>query len=277
MSPPAPGSLKFLRGPAPDAMFGPASLTWQSSGRWWSMLGGQRALLLQIADPRVAAGVVQHSEWEANPFGRLVRTVQSMFSIAFGSPSVSAAAATALRKRHVEVRGTTLDGSNYSGTDAETGAWVWATLLDTVMETERRFVGRWTVGDRQRFYAESGMLAAQLGVSGVMPRHYEEFLVWWPERVAALAPDDNSRAIAAAVVRPRIGAIPPKWWWPVSSLAIDMLPPIVREGLEVEALMPASVGWVLRTEERVRRVTRVVPGAMQVNPLVVMVPGSVPR
>jgi hypothetical protein len=53
-----------------------------------------------------------------------------------------------------------------------------------------------------------------------------------------------------------------------------MLPPLVREGLQVEALMPASVGWVLRTEERVQRLTRAVPDRFQVNPLVVTVPKS---
>ena len=36
--------------------------------------------------------------------------------------------------------------------------------------------------------------------------------------------------------------------------------------------MPASVGWVLRTEERSKRLVRVLPAAMQANPFLATIP-----
>lgn len=265
-------NLRALRAPAPGAMYDARSLTWKSAGRWWSMFGGQAALMLQVADPRVAAGVVQHSNWERDPFGRLIRTMQAMLSISFGSAEVSARSAEQLRQRHVTIAGSTAGGAAYAGTDTDTGAWVWATLLHTLVDCERRFVGRWTETDRERWYGESQRMAAILGVDEVLPAAFVDFLVWWDERVEALEPDGDSKAVAAAVIRPQIGRIPPKWWWFSSAIGLDLLPPVVRERLELPALMPASVGWVLRTEERSKRLVRVLPAAMQANPFLATIP-----
>ena len=40
------------------------------------LLGGGRALLLEIAHPLVAAGVAEHSSYRSDPFGRLQRTLE---------------------------------------------------------------------------------------------------------------------------------------------------------------------------------------------------------
>ena len=113
-------NLRALRAPAPGAMYDARSLTWQSAGRWWSMFGGQAALMLQVTDPRVAAGVVQHSNWERDPFGRLIRTMQAMLSISFGSAEVSARSAEQLWQWHVTIAGSTAGGAAYAGTDTDT-------------------------------------------------------------------------------------------------------------------------------------------------------------
>lgn len=255
-----------LHYPAPDAMFDASSYSWRSAGRWWSMLGGQRALLLQVADPRVAAGVVQHSNWEANPFARLVSTMDVMLCLSFGSAADAAAAEARMAQRHAPVVGETATGLAYSAADADTGAWVFATLIDSLVAAERCFVGRWDDHDRARLWEESSRLAERLHVSGHLPDTWSRFELWWAQRVGELQPDENSRRVAAAVIAPRIGPVPPRAWWPSAAIAIDMLPPDVREGLHLPALMPASVGFVLRAGEWGRRVTRLVPG---VNPMII--------
>src|SRR5690242_2400955 len=56
--------LRFAAGRTIDpqrSLFGPQSLTWRVSRETTLLLGGGRALLLQIAHPLVAAGVVEHS------------------------------------------------------------------------------------------------------------------------------------------------------------------------------------------------------------------------
>src|SRR5260370_14549428 len=48
------------------------------------LLGGARALLMQLAHPKVAAGVDEHSDFRQRPLYRLPRTVRLPMSIGFG-------------------------------------------------------------------------------------------------------------------------------------------------------------------------------------------------
>jgi uncharacterized protein (DUF2236 family) len=45
------------------------------------LAAGGRALLMQVAHPKVAAGVAQHSDFQKDPFARLHRTMAAMWSI----------------------------------------------------------------------------------------------------------------------------------------------------------------------------------------------------
>jgi len=49
-----------------------------------TFLGTRRALLLQLADPWVAAAIVQHSRTLADPIGRFHRTFAVVFTMVFG-------------------------------------------------------------------------------------------------------------------------------------------------------------------------------------------------
>ena len=48
------------------------------------MLGGGRALLMQLAHPSVAAGVDEHSDFRRRPVYRLRRTIRLTMAIVFG-------------------------------------------------------------------------------------------------------------------------------------------------------------------------------------------------
>ena len=73
-------------------MFGPGSLTWRVNGEAVLLLGGGRALILQVAHPKVAAGVAEFSDYRQDPWGRLYRTLEVTLKIAFGDPEASQAA-----------------------------------------------------------------------------------------------------------------------------------------------------------------------------------------
>ena len=47
------------------------------------LLGGGRALLMQLAHPKVAEGVAQHSRFREDPIQRLCQTMNTMWSIIF--------------------------------------------------------------------------------------------------------------------------------------------------------------------------------------------------
>ena len=54
--------------------FAPDAAIREVDGEAVILIGGGRALLMQIAHPLVAQGVAEHSEWRANRYGRLLRT-----------------------------------------------------------------------------------------------------------------------------------------------------------------------------------------------------------
>src|SRR6266851_3791570 len=49
------------------------------------LLGGARALLMQLALPGVAAGVDEHSDFRSRPLRRLWRTLTLTYRLAFGA------------------------------------------------------------------------------------------------------------------------------------------------------------------------------------------------
>src|SRR5215510_11147750 len=64
---------------------GPNSVTWRIAREYVVLLGAGRAVLMQLAHPLVAAGVLQHSSFLRDPLGRSYRTVEFTQVLAFGS------------------------------------------------------------------------------------------------------------------------------------------------------------------------------------------------
>src|SRR5438105_15468315 len=83
------------------------------------LLGGGRALLMQLAHPKVAAGVDEHSDFRAHPVRRLRRTVLMTMAIVFGERETALAAARAVNQVHGRVR-----GEDYRALDPDLLLWV---------------------------------------------------------------------------------------------------------------------------------------------------------
>jgi uncharacterized protein (DUF2236 family) len=176
------------------------------------LLGGGRALLLEVAHPLVAAGVAEHSDFRRDPFGRLQRTLDAMSAIVFRERAAALAAVRGVRRAHERVRGTLARtvggfaaGTPYAGGDPELVRWVWATLVDTAWLTYERFVGPLQAGALAEYYADQRVVAQLLGVpASLLPATPEAFRRWLDAELAgdALAVSEEARAIAQAVLDP---------------------------------------------------------------------------
>src|SRR6202171_6691316 len=71
------------------------------------LLGGGRTLLMQLAHPKVAAGVAEHSDFRSHPLRRLRRTLLMTMAIVFGSRETALAAARAVNQVHARDRKST--------------------------------------------------------------------------------------------------------------------------------------------------------------------------
>ncbi len=176
------------------------------------LLGGGRALLLEVAHPLVAAGVAEHSQFREDPLGRLQRTLDAMSTIAFRHRAAALEAARRVERAHARVRGRLADGAGrfpagtaYSGRDPELMLWVWATLVDTALVVTDRFVGPLAPEARESYYAEQRVVARVLGIPAeLLPADCAGFAAYFEGMLAgdALAVTHTAREIASAVLDP---------------------------------------------------------------------------
>lgn len=144
-------------------VLGPDSLVWRRFGDARLYLGAGYALLLQVSHPTVSAGVRDHSTFAADPWGRLVRTMDYLNLLVYGGRE-AAIMGRRLRALHQPIRGTNPNGGRYHALEPEAYAWVHATLVESALATLERFVGRLSAAEADRFCAEYVPLGRLVGV-----------------------------------------------------------------------------------------------------------------
>src|ERR1043166_5444274 len=122
-----------------ERFFAPGSAIWRVDREMALLLGGGRALLMQIAHPKIAAGVADHSRFATDPLARLKQTMETMWSIVFDDRARAQASLDRLGRVHERVQGRVPNGPSYSARDPELLLWVHATLVDSALVTYDRF------------------------------------------------------------------------------------------------------------------------------------------
>jgi len=134
------------------------------------LAAGGRALLMQLAHPKVAAGVAEHSRFREDPFGRLHRTMSTLWSIIFDRRDRARAALERVANVHQKVRGRVsrnepaFAAAEYEALDQELLLWVHATLIDTAMVAHDCFVAPMDERDRMAYYDDARKLARLFGI-----------------------------------------------------------------------------------------------------------------
>lgn len=191
------------------------------------LLGGGRALLMQLAHPKVALGVDEHSDFRRNPIRRLRRTVRMTMAIVFGDRETALAAARAVNQTHGKVR-----GQGYRALDPDLLMWVHATLVDSALVTYGTFVRRLSAGEREAFYQESRVLGELLGIPAArFPASLEGFDDYMRSMVASgeVAVDSRARELARQVLRPPLRLLPGRTMIPFEAVTAGLLPDALRE------------------------------------------------
>lgn len=255
-------------GPAKGALYDRNSLSWRLNSQSMVLLGGPRAAILQVCDPGIAAGVVKYSRYRTDPLGRLEGTLESMLAIAFGTPQRRSEVLDRLERVHTAVAGTLDDGTQYSALDRDRQFWVLATLTDTVIEVDRRYVGRMRSGDRAAYYEESKAMADAFGIPDeLVPDDYDAFREYFADRVANLEPTDESREVARILMRPRVPFVPGLAWLPFNLITIELMPSRMRDALGMRELNTAESATLRAAQVSMRNSVAHLPVGLLANPL----------
>ena len=191
------------------------------------MLGGGRALLMQLAHPKVAAGVDEHSDFRIDPIRRLRRTVRLTMAIVFGTREDALAAAKTVNHAHARVRG---DG--YRALDPDLLLWVHSTLVDSALVTYETFVKPLSPAEKDDFYDESKIFGELLGLPrDATPRTYDDLVLYMSRliRDGVVRVEDRARDLAPLVLRPRLRLLPGVAMIPFEAVTAGLLPEALRE------------------------------------------------
>ena len=218
--------------PHPEAVCGPTSASWQlRRGGVIVTMAKARAALLQIAHPKIAAGLVDHSMFREDPYKRVRITGQTMSAILFGSVAERTEALRLLRMLHSSVKGTTGSGESYRASDPELLWFVLATLIDSDLLVEARYLQIFTDRDRDRYFEESMTLVDAFRVPPtIVPRSRSELRAQVADACSTLTIDEDARRLGAGVFNPTFLRIPRPAVWGYRQLLADLLPPNVRAG-----------------------------------------------
>ena len=159
------------------------------------LLGGGRALLMQIAHSMVARGVAEQSNFRACRVDRLLRTLRPTLAIVFGTKEQALRAAEGINRIHEGVT-----SAGYAAKDSELLLWVLATLIDTSVVMHERFVGLLSAAEKEAYYEDMCRVGSLLAVPPeVMPESLEAMQAYVARMCEALAVTDEAREIAKAL------------------------------------------------------------------------------
>jgi uncharacterized protein (DUF2236 family) len=160
-------------------------------------VGGIRALLLQSLHPLAMAGVVDHSGFEGDPWGRLQRTSYFLAVTTFGTAADAEKMVAAVRSVHERVVGTAPDGRPYAASDPHLLRWVHVAEIDSFLTAHQRW-GRAPLDaeGRDTYVAQTARVAEALGVDDP-PRSEAELA----EQLAAYRPELEGTPAARRTAR----------------------------------------------------------------------------
>ncbi|MHB8680545.1 MAG: oxygenase MpaB family protein [Acidimicrobiales bacterium] len=140
----------------------------------------QRALVMEVAHPKVAAGVDDHSGFRTHPVSRAWVTADAALRLVFGDTAVARGAVEQIYRTHDHINGTMApEGDPYSAHDASLLCWVWATLVDTAEVAYTRWVRTFEDDEAEAFYGEMLAMARFLGIPvELLPADRDEFALY---------------------------------------------------------------------------------------------------
>jgi uncharacterized protein (DUF2236 family) len=181
----------------------PGSITWRLAGdiRFLPFLG--RAFLLQVAHPTVSAGVADHSVFEQDPWGRLIRSYGLVLETIYGPDGD--AVGRGVREAHRSIRGTAPDGRPYHAYEPDAYFWILATGTDSLCEMASRTGRTLTHPQRSDLYEETRELGRRLGLRDRdMPEGLAEFDAWYARMLATgIARTESVQRVLDAYSRPK--------------------------------------------------------------------------
>jgi uncharacterized protein (DUF2236 family) len=207
------------------------------------------ALMLQVAHPTVGAGVAEHSNFQADPWGRLFRTLDYTTCTIYGGPELAWSVGRRVREMHKQIKGVRPDGERYHALEPKAYAWVHATLAEAIVAGHQKFSSpTLTPAEVETFWHEWRPVGRLVGVRlEDLPETWGDFQVYLHEMVESTL--ERTEAVVDVLdslsnpAAPPVPAVRRERIWkllrgpvarPGETATLGLLPPVLRERFGIE-------------------------------------------
>jgi uncharacterized protein (DUF2236 family) len=218
----------------------------------------QRALVMDVAHPKVGAGVQDHSQFRTHPWRRAWITVDTALRLVFGPTPTARAAARQIYATHDHIHGTLPSAAGplasetpYTAHDTSLLLWVWATLVDSAELSYTRWVGPLSPSDGDAYYADMVAFARFLGIPAeLLPGDRPAFAAYLGAMLDSdlLGAGEQGRTLARHILWFEHRSVPPPMVRVGRVLAVTTLDERLRRRLGLE-LDTADERFATRLDE----------------------------
>lgn len=239
---------RYAEPPGDPGLFGivPGDPVWRVHGQATGMLtGGFAALMLQSLHPLAMAGVDQHSDFRADPVGRLNGTVRFVTTTTFGSAPAAREVIDLVRRIHTKVNGTAADGRPYRADDPDLLTWVHTAEVHSFLAGHQAYAPRaqrLSPAECDAYYDRVAPVAEALGARGVprTARGVEEYLERLRPHLHATPAASDSVLFLRRFGRTRRERLAVGW---LMNASIGLLPDWARTELGIRRPPLVRTGW----------------------------------
>ncbi|GFG96005.1 oxygenase MpaB family protein [Mycobacterium timonense] len=244
---------------------GPGSATWRRGIDWRALLGSRAALLLEVAHPVVGAGVIDHSEFLRDRWGRISRTLAAMRRYTgFDGPQAAIDEGQRLRDLHRHISGVDALGRSYHALNADAYLWVHAVAYASAADVRRVFGGTLDDDGEDALFREWRDVATILRIpERVIPHTRAEFWAYYRETVEHRLERNAATELLLELDRHPMPAPPklrvPQLLWNSAAVPLAALLRLTTAGLLPDtARTRLRVDWSAEREQRFQRTVTVV-------------------
>jgi uncharacterized protein (DUF2236 family) len=245
----------------PDpGLYGPDSVTWRVHADPSMALAGFRALLLQALHPLAMHGVLSHSDFRQDPWGRLFRTAEYVGVTTYGTTEQARRAGARVRAIHRRLAGIEPEsGTAYRVDDPALLRWVHCVEVESFLSTAVRCGLRLSEAEQDRYYAEQVTSAELVGLDPAgVPSSIGQMATYFRDVQPQLRVTAGAREAARFVLWPpmpslvQLGTPARPAWAALATAAFAMLPRWARRryslpGLPTTDLAATAAGVAFRT------------------------------
>jgi uncharacterized protein (DUF2236 family) len=235
----------FARPVREEALLPADSLSWRVLKNPIALfVGGTAAVILELAEPAVRAGVWEHSSFRKDPLSRLKRTGLAAMVSVYGARSVAEPMIARVVRLHASVQGTTAAGIRYSANDPRLLTWVHATAAFGFAAAYNQYVQPLSTQNLDDYYREGTPVSRLYGAVDT-PRSDAEMQALLASMRSTLAPSPVIFEFLRIMRETAAFPGPLRWLQPMLlRAAVELVPAWLRTALGL------SEHYGLRRHER---------------------------